>query len=133
METSIFSGDMITDLGDLSVFYPNEINFAKGVRLKHLKIGSSNSNYSNRNLRVLDVSNSPLLEDIDCRNCPTLASTINLENSPRLKEAYFDGTSITGVDLADGCVIETLHLPDSITTLVLMNLNKLEDLTIPSY
>ena len=133
METSIFSGDMITDLGDLSVFYPNEINFAKGTRLKHLKIGDSALNYSNTNLRVLDVSNSPLLESIDCRNCPRLASTIDLENSPRLEEAYFDGTSITGVNLADGCIIETLHLPDSITTLTLINLNKLTDLTIDGY
>ena len=29
-----------------------------------------------------------------------------MEGSPRLEEAYFEGTAITGVDLADGCVIE---------------------------
>lgn len=133
METSIFSGDMITDLGDLSVFYPNEINFAKGTKLKHLKIGDADPGYSNSNLKVLDVSNSPLLESIDCRNCPALASTINLENSPRLQEAYFDGTAVTGVDLADGCIIETLHLPSTITTLTLMNLTKLTECVIPSY
>ena len=133
METSILSGDMITDLGDLSVFYPNEINFAKGTRLKHLKIGNSASNYSNTHLEVLNATNSPLLEDIDCRNCPALASTINLENSPRLKQAYFDGTSITGIDLAEGGVIEVLHLPATITTLTLINLNKLQDLTIAGY
>ena len=133
METSIYSGDLITDLGDLSIFYPNEINFAKGVRLKRLKIGDAASTYSNANLTTLDVSNSPLLESIDCRNCPNLASTINLENSPRLEEAYFEGTSITGINLADGCLIETLHLPSSVTTLVLENLNKLSDFQIGSY
>ena len=133
METSIFSGDLITDLGDLSVFYPNEINFAKGVRLKRLKIGDSASTYSNANLTTLDVSNSPLLQSIDCRNCPNLASAINLENSPRLNEAYFENTSITGVNLADGCLITTLHLPSSITTLVLENLNNLSDFQIGSY
>ena len=73
-----------------------------------------------------------LLEEIDVRNCPNLAIPINLEGSPRLREAYFDGTAITGIDLADGGTIETLHLPGTITTLTLINLNKLEEFVCPS-
>ena len=70
METLIQSGDMITDVGDLSVFYPNEIQFGKATKLKRLKIGDSNiingeETYSNANLTDLDVHNSSLLEYID--------------------------------------------------------------------
>ena len=132
METWIYSADLIADVGDLSIFYPNELDFSRATRLRRLKIGSSASGYTNSNLTTLDVRNSGLLEHIDCRNCPRLAIAINLEGSPRIKEAYFDGTAITGVELADGATIETLHLPNTITTLTLMNLSKLTDLTIAS-
>ena len=131
METWIHSANLITDVGDLSQFYPNECDFSKAVLLKRLKIGNSTSGYSNANLVTLDVRNCQLLEYIDCRNCPRLAITINLENSPRLVEAYFDGTAITGVDLADGCVIETLHLPSTVTALTLLNLSKLSEFVLP--
>lgn len=133
METWIHSANLITDVGDLSIFYPNECDFSKAVLLKNLKIGDEDSEYSNANLTTLDVRNCPLLESIDCRNCPRLAITVNLENSPRLVEAYFDGTAVTGVDLADGCVIETLHLPETVTALTLLNLTKLSEFEIPSY
>lgn len=133
METWIYSADLITDIGDISVFYPNEVDVSRCSRLRNLVIGNPDSNYSNANLNKLDVRNSVLLEKIDVRNCPNLAITVNLENSPRLKEAYFDGTAITGVDLADGGSIEKLHLPGTITALTLINLNKLTDFVCPSY
>lgn len=132
METWIYSADLITDVGDLSVFYPNECDFSRATRLKDLKIGDARISYSNANLKALDVSNSTLLETIDVRNCPALAITVNLENSPRLKEAYFEGTSITGVDFANGGALETVHLPGTITALTLINLSKLTDFTAAS-
>lgn len=133
METWIYSADLITDVGDLSVFYGNEFDFSRATRLQRLKIGDSASNYSNANLKALDVRNSTLLEYIDVRNCPNLAITVNLEGSPRLKEAYFDGTAITGCDLADGASVTKLHLPGTITTLTLINLNKLTEFVCPSF
>ena len=132
METWIYSADLITDVGDLSVFYPNECDFSRATRLKTLKIGDARISYSNSNLKALDVSNSTLLESIDVRNCPALAITINLENSPRLKEAYFEGTSITGVDFANGGALETVHLPGTIAALTLINLSKLTDFSATS-
>ena len=133
METWIHSANLITDVGDLSQFYPNECDFSKAVLLKRLKIGDETDGYSNTNLVTLDVRNCQLLEYIDCRNCPRLGITVNLENSPRLVEAYFDGTIITGVDLADGCVIEKLHLPATVTALTLLNLKKLNEFVLPDY
>ena len=133
METWIHSANLITDVGDLSQFYPNECDFSKAVLLKRLKIGDATEGYSNTNLVTLDVRNCQLLEYIDCRNCPRLGITVNLENSPRLVEAYFDRTIITGVDLADGCVIEKLHLPATVTALTLLNLKKLNEFVLPDY
>lgn len=133
METWIYSADLITDVGDLSKLYPNELDFSKATKLKKLKVGDAAASYSNANLKALDVRNSSLLESIDCRNCPNLAITVDLEGSPRLEEAYFEGTSITGVELTDGGALETLHLPGTITTLTLLNLSKLKDLKIASY
>lgn len=133
METWIYSADKIGSLGDLSALYINELDASKATALKSLVIGSNASGYSNPNLTTLDVSNCKLLETIDCRNCPRLNITVNLEGSPRLKNAYFDGTTITGVDLVDGAAVEHLHLPSTITTLTLMNLDKLTDLQVGSY
>ena len=133
METWIYSADLITDVGDLSVFYGNEFDFSRATRLQRLKIGDGASTYSNANLKALDVRNSALLEYIDVRNCPNLAITVNLEGSPRLKEAYFDGTAITGCDLADGASVQKLHLPGTITTLTLINLNKLIEFVCPDF
>lgn len=130
METVIYSADLITDLGDLSVFYPNEINLSFATRLRRLKIGSGEEGYSNGRLNTINISNKPVLEYLDLRNCPNLAEGFDLEGSPRLEEAYFDGTAITGVDLAEGCSIEHLHLPDTITALTLMDLDKLTDLQL---
>ena len=133
METWIYSADLISDVGDLSVFYANEADFSKATRLRKLKLGSGATGYSNANLRTIDVRNSGLLEEIDCRNCPNLNITVNLEGSPRLEKAYFEGTAITGVELVDGGAIEVLHLPATVTTLTLLNLTKLTDFSIPSY
>lgn len=130
METVIYSADLITDLGDLSVFYPNEINLSFATRLRRLKIGSGEEGYSNGRLNTINISNKPVLEYLDLRNCPNLAEGFDLEGSPRLEEAYFDGTAITGVDLAEGCSIEHLHLPGTITALTLMDLDKLTDLQL---
>lgn len=133
METWIHSANLITEISDLSIFYPNECDFSKATLLRRLKIGDDTVGYSNANLTTINVQNSPLLEYLDCRNCPRLGITVNLENSPRLVEAYFDGTIVTGVDLADGCVIEKLHLPDTVTILTLLNLTKLSEFVLNDY
>ena len=132
METWIYSADLINGLGDLSGLYANEFDFSKASRLKTLKIGDSTAGYSNTNLTTLDLRNMALLESLDLRNCPNLAIAVNLEGSPRLTEAYFDGTSITGADFAEGGSLETLHLPGTITALTLINLYQLQEFVCPS-
>ena len=50
-----------------------------------------------------------------------------------IDKVYFDGTSVTSVSLVEGAPITVLHLPSTITSLVLMDHTKLADLSCPSY
>lgn len=133
MESTIFSADLISDVGDLSVFYGNEFNFSRATKLRKLKLGDSSPSYSNANLTTLDVSNCYLLEEIDCRNCNQLSIAISLDGSPMIEKAYFDGTKITGISLVEGAPITTLHLPGTITSLVLIDHTKLADFVCPTF
>ena len=133
MESTIFSANLITDVGDLSIFYGNEFDFSRATRIRKLKFGDSSPNYSNVNLTILNVKNCFMLQEIDCRNCSSLSVPIALDGSPLLEKAYFEGTKITGISLVEGCPITTLHLPNTITDLILLNHSKLTDFVCPTF
>lgn len=134
----IYSADQLADIGDLSGFKIGYANFASATKLINLKIGDSDPNYSNLNLGAhqhpaLTIGNNTLLQKIDVRNCPNLAESIDLSGCTNIEEVYFDGTSITGVQLPNGGVLNTLHLPSTVTNLTIQNQPMLTDLTMPSY
>lgn len=134
----IYSADQLADIGDLSGFKIGYANFAKAVKLINLKVGDADPNYSNLNLGAhqhpaLTLGNNTLLQKIDVRNCPNLAESINLKGCTGLEEVYFDGTSITSVELPNGGVLKVLSLPATINTLIIENQPMLETLNVPSY
>ena len=133
METWIYSADMIVDVGDLSVFYPNECDFSHATRLERLQIGNATAGYSNSHLNVLNVQNSTMLRYLDVRNCPNLTQAIDLSGSKNIEEVYFDNTAITAIVLPNGGVLNTLHLPSTITTMRIENQPYLTELVMPSY
>jgi hypothetical protein len=111
VESVFWSGNLVTEVGDLYKLYPNKVNFSSGVRLRSLKIGSDTittnnitSNYENNNLTSLEIK-SPLLEYLDCRNCVSLTGSIDLKVSKRLQTALFEGTHITSLQIPAGCLI----------------------------
>lgn len=132
-EIYIYSASQLKDIGDISGLMPGFCDFANATRLQNLKIGSNASGYSNANLTELNVGNLPLLKSIDVRNCPNLTQTVDLSQCPSLENAYFDGSGITGVQLANGASLKVLHLPASVTNLTLRNLTKLTDFTMAGY
>lgn len=89
--------------------------------------------YENTNLQELHVGNLPLLKTIDVRNCPNLTQTVDLSQCINLEEAYFSGTSITGLNLANGGALKTLVLPDTVSNLTLRNLTQLSNLKFTNY
>lgn len=132
-EIYIYSASQLASIGDVSGLLPGYCDFSNAVRLRHLKVGSNASGYSNPKLEHLSIGSLPLLQDIDVRNCPNLTETVDLSGCVNLEEANFAGTGVTGVQLANGCAIETLVLPNTITNLTLRNLTHLQMLTVAGY
>lgn len=132
-ETYIYSAGQLLDIGDISGYMVGFADFAAGKRLTSLKIGSNASGYSNPNLTELNIGGLPLLKSIDVRNCPNLTQTVDLSECVNLENVYFDGTAVTGVDLANGAAIKVLHLPATVTNLTLRNLQNLTDFTMAGY
>ena len=129
----IYSASQLSDVGDLSGLKALEANFSSATRLSRLKIGSSAAGYDNPNLKKLSVGNLTLLKNLDVRNCSALAQSVDLSGCANIEHVYFDGTAVTGVDLPNGGILKTLHLPATVTSLVICNHRQLTDFVLPSY
>jgi hypothetical protein len=103
----IAGGSFITDIGDISNFYPYELKLQNAAGLKRLIIGSSADGYENSSLSTdLELYHCPLLEEINIMGCTALP-TLNLSSNSLLRKVYSSAKSIT---LPDGGVLEELHL-----------------------
>lgn len=121
----IYSAPQIADIGDLSPLKVGRCVITKAEKLQRLKIGDSDPNYDNPNMDIFSVGNNPLLKSIDARNCSGLGlkttKSIDLKGCTGLEEAYFTGTNLSGLTFPNGGVINTLHLPDTMTSLIIQN------------
>lgn len=63
---------------------------------------------------------------VDARNLASLSGTIDLTQCPRLREAYFGGTDVRAITLANGSKLTKLQLPNTITQISMQNLKFLE-------
>ena len=115
-----------TYLGDLSQFVLTNRSTEQSItfsvvaqRLRQLKVGGTGTVLFNA--ETLYVS-SPALEVIDARNAATISRDQDLSNCPRLREAYFAGTSITLLKLPVGGKVTDISLPNTVTTLFLYSL-----------
>lgn len=124
---NILNASQLSSVGDLSGFKCRSANFVKASRLQYIKVGDSADGYDNPNLLELLVGNNTLLTTVDARNCSSLTATINLSGASNIEEVYFDGTKIAGVSLPNGGVLNTLHLPDSVTNLTVQNQPNITD------
>lgn len=132
-EIYIYSASQLKSVGDLSGLMVGFADFSMATKIQNLKIGDKRSSYSNGNLTELDLGNNTLLKSIDVRNCPALTQAVNLRGCVNIEEAYFDGTSVTGLGLPDGGVLRVLHLPSTVTNLTILNQTALTDFSIASY
>lgn len=129
----IYSADQLASVGDLSPFYIGDISFASAVKIKEIKIGDRRNSYRNNHLESLELGNNTLLKTLDVRNCPRLATSIDVSRCTNIEEIYFDGTSITGINLPNGGVISKLHLPSTITNLTIINQPNITEFTLDDY
>lgn len=131
-EIYVYSASQLASVGDLSGLMVGYADFSKATRLQSLKLGDSSSSYSNGNLTELYLGNNELLRTIDVRNCPALTQAVDLSGCANLETVYFDGTSITGLDLPNGGILKTIHLPGTITNLSIRNHPGITDFSLPS-
>lgn len=135
-EIYIYSASQLADVGDLSALRVGYAEFVYATKLQQLILGNPSQYYSNGNLQTLYLGKNKLLKKLDVRNCTGLGTgdqkTVDLSGCTGIEEVYFDGTKITGVTLPNGGVLRVLHLPDTITSLIIRNQTALADFTCPS-
>ncbi len=132
-EIHIYSASQIKSTGDLSGLKVGRADFSKATKLQYLKLGDAAEGYTNPNLTTLTLGNNVLLKTLDLRNCINLASEVNVSASPNIEEIYLEGTKISGVVLPNGGILKTLHLPETVTSIKLLNQTALTDFSMPSY
>ena len=126
----VYAASFIQEVGDLSRCYVGDNNFSTATRLQKLVIGSTDDGYENTFMKEVLVSNNPLLEHLDLRNISGINTVINVSACGNLKELYAEGTNATGVIFANGGLLQTAHLPNTIASLSMKNLNYIEDFVV---
>lgn len=126
-QVTIYGANRIQALNDLSACYLTTINISMADKLKKLVLGNATAGYSNPRLTALSLGNNRLLEELDIRNCINLTGSINLAECNNLLRLYAEGTSLSGVTFATNGKVQVAHLPSTIDTLTMRNLNDLTD------
>jgi len=135
----IHNAKMVKDIHGLENLFVGFWDSTNAPNLQALRLGSNASGYENRATKTVSVGANHKLTLVDMRNCVNFGTddqkTLTLSQCPNIREVYMDGTACMGVDLPNGGVLETLHLPSSVTSIVLRNHPKLDDdgLVVASY
>lgn len=132
----LMAADYLKDIGDLSnITVEPGANVTLSIdakRIDRVKIGDEDASKVTANLATLEIGDCPSVKVVDARNVTTLTGNVDLSQCPRLQEAYFGGTKVTGISIPNGSTIKKLQLPGTITTLKLQNLHHLESFECPN-
>lgn len=126
-QVTIYGANRIAALNDLSACYIAANNFSMATKLQKLVLGNTTEGYSNSRLTSLTLGSNELLEELDIRNCANLTGSLNLAQCSNLLKLYAEGTKLTGVIFATNGKVQLAHLPETINTLTMRNLNDLTD------
>lgn len=126
-QVTIYGANRIQSLNDLSACYIAANNFSMATKLRKLVVGNTTPGYNNSRLISLTLGSNKLLEELDIRNCGNLTGSIDLSQCSNLLRLYAEGSQITGVTFATNGKVRLAHLPNSINTLIMRNLNDLVD------
>ena len=132
-EIYIYSASQLQSIGDLSGLMVGYADFSMAIRLQSLKVGDESETYSNGNLTELYLGNNTLLRTLDVRNCPNLKQAVDVSGCTNIEHLYFEGTAVTGVQLPNGGILKTLHLPETVTNLTIRNQTGITDFVIGGY
>lgn len=132
---TLYSASQLASIGDISrLKIGGNADFHNGVKLNSLLIGKhSDPNYENPNLTHLSIGDLKLLKKFDMSGCTNFVETVDLSGCSNIEEIYAVRTGTTAITLPNGGILKTLHLPESITSLVIQNQPSLTDFEIGSY
>ena len=126
----VYSASNLTKL-DISNFQPYEINISNGKNLRELILGKETGSYT-FNPGTLNFAGCPMLEVLNIGGCQS-ETGIDLSDKNAIREIYAKNSKVTDIVLPNGGLLTTLHLPDSLTKLVLKNQSQLNDYTCQGY
>lgn len=126
----LYSGTDLTDIGDISVFEPYELQLKNGRKLKRLIIGSTEK--TNTSLSSLDTTACTLLQTLNVCGCSALVGTLDLSSNGLMEKVYAQASGITYIKLPSGGNLKELHLPP-VRTLSILNHTRLESFSCESY
>ena len=136
-EIYIYSAPHVASVGDLSGLKVGVADFSAAINLQEVKVGDSDANYDNPNMKRLSFGNNVLLKTVDARNCSALGTdeqkTVDMSNCAIIENIYFDGTSIQGLTLPNGGMIKKIHVPATMTNLTILNQKHITEFVIPAY
>lgn len=118
----IGGGELVTDLGDISGFHPDELRLENGKSLKRIIVGSVENNYENHATLSINTSACKLLEEVNVANCKKLES-LDLSLNGLIKKVTATGCN-ADVKLPNGGVL---------TELLLGHVLKIEVLNHPNF
>lgn len=130
---AIYSASQLASVGDLSGLKVGMANFSMATKLTEVKVGDGAEGYENPNLNTLTIGNLSLLSKLDIRNCTGLTSVVDVSGCANIEEVYAEGSAITGVKVPNGGVLKKLHLPGTVTSLIIQNQPMLTDFSIPTF
>lgn len=137
LETHIYSPDRIVDIGDLSSLHVGYCDVSEANKLQRLIIGNNSPDYSNGNLKTLEVGANELLREVNVANCYNLGTEktkiLNFTECPCLEKLDASGTVISSAEFSNGGRLREVHLPETIAALTFRNQPNVETLDIAGY
>lgn len=130
---AIYSASQLASVGDLSGLKAGMADFHMATKLNEIKVGDGAEGYENPNLNTLTIGNLNLLTKLDIRNCTGLTSVVDASGCQNIEKIYAEGSSVTQVKVPNGGILTTLHLPATVTSLIIQNQPLLTDFSIPSF
>ena len=123
----LYGASMIQTLTGLADTYPSYVKLANAGKLRRIEYGSDREGYYNPNLTKLDIGSNKMLQYAQAQNSGQDAGvgSTDLSNASQLKELLIDGSTLKGLTLPDGGIVEKLKL-NALTSLTMTNLTILE-------
>lgn len=124
-----FGAKMVQSFEGLAKTRPNYITVTGAPKLRRLELGSDEEGYYNPNLTGAKIGQNHMLQQALIQNSgkPEGMGDLDLKELYQLNELRLNGSTATGLILANGGVLETLYL-NPLSSLEMENLSKLNDI-----